>query len=97
MAGDQALKSKDILVNRDNICELANLTAAVLRDFSNLLHAEQVTDDVSHTANKEVYEHQQVALFYCALVRGSSSWSSCPLLNTSSSDTISTRSLRVLG
>ena len=70
MAGGLAQTSKEVLVNRDHIKELANMTNTLGTDFSTIIQAEQVTDDLSHEANKEIYEHRQGVLFYRALARG---------------------------
>ena len=70
VADGLAQTSKEVLVNRDHIKELANLTQKMAYDFTTSLRAEQVTDGLAHIANKVIYEHRQAILFYRAIARG---------------------------
>ena len=70
MARGLAETSKEILVNRNDIKELVNMTAPLGKDFSTMIRDKQVTDGLSHEDNKEIYEHQQTVLFYRTLARG---------------------------
>ena len=70
VADGLAQTSKEVLVNRDHIKELANLTQKMAYDFTTSLRAEQVTDGLAHITNKVIYEHRQAILFYRAIARG---------------------------